>query len=182
MNLNILDTGYISDLPLGSQTQLTPADRAGFNGTTSVFSIPFDTESISFQENFNFEGEPVLNNYDPYPVMVSSSKNPIIPITIIEDKQITETNHEYNNLDTLRRFQHTKGLKLLYPSAIGDPNIIEALGVRNNGFFHSATPSTTNGTILTDTPYFAGKIKNFRIADSTTSKWRITFDFEVTCK
>ena len=183
MNLNILDTGYISGkIPLSSQTRLGVSERAGYNGVANVLAIPFDTETIAFQENFNFTGDSVVNNYDPHPVFVASAKNPTIPITILYDKAIITTNHEYNQIDTLRRLQHTKGLKLLYPSATGDPNIIEALGVRNDGILHSATPSPTNGTIASNLPYFAGKVKNFRIADSTTSKWRITFEFEVTCK
>jgi hypothetical protein len=180
MKFKILDTGYISDLPLASQVQFNPVDRAGYDGASTVHAMTLDTEHFSWSEAVNTDGKSIINDMNPHNTKPVASKNPVIRITVLFDKEYITTGHQYNQMDTMRRFQHTKGLKILYPSELNDPNLVEALGVRNNGAFHSSSPTDLTGTILTGTPYLLGITRNYTINDSSTDKWRVTFEFEVT--
>ena len=181
MKLKLLDTGYVSSkIALGGQAQYNSSDRAGYDGTSTVYSFELNTENMTLSEGGHIDGSPIINELNPHDSRTVSSNNPIFKISVILHKTLVTTNHEYNNLDTLRRFRYTKGLKLLYPSHTNDPNLVEGLGVRNKGIFHSATPSDNSGTIASTLPYFVGIVKNFNFVDTNTDQWRITFDFEVT--
>jgi hypothetical protein len=187
IQLKILDTGYISaTTALVSQTQLSVANRAGYDGSSSVSAFTLNTDNdIIVSRATNLEDKPDLGARSDSEVTLISVGNLTLNVSFTIEKTITTSGYDTNDIYQLSRFDLTDGLKLLYPSNITEidkyRNIVEALGaVNTGGVFSDASPTDTNGTVSTTTPYLIGRIKNLSIRDSTsTTHWKISFIFEV---
>jgi hypothetical protein len=183
-SIKILDTGYISATTvLGSQTQLTAANRAGYTGST-VQAFTLKTTSLDLGGGVNLEDKPIINKLTDSNVSLISVNNYVITVSCIYNKNSTD-GFQYNELYQLSRLERTHGVKLLYPSSTDTIllTLVALIGEPNMGAspFSSASPSDANGTVSSTTPYLKGKIKNFRATDSSDSnQMRLSFDFEVT--
>lgn len=184
VNLKILDTGYVSNSTLGSQTQLSDANRSGYTGS-AVAAFDLNVEgNISISGGVNTEEKPIIGTLTDNSSSLVSSNNRTIQISCTLTRDIVTSGYNVNNVIELSRLERTHGLKLLYPSATGDsmPTVVEALGQENlAGVFSDGSPTDDAGTVATTTPYLVGRVKNFRFNDSTSSRnlWRFSFDFVI---
>ena len=182
-NVKILDTGYIKNSTLGGQTQLSVANRAGWDGASTIYSFTLNVTSLRLAGGAKTENKPVVGTLDDVDTSVVSSRNRMIQVSITLTKVDQAGNYQYNELFELVRLERTKGLKLIYVDGTSDnlKTIVEFLGEENvGGVFSSGSPSETNGTVSSTTPYLVGRIKNFNVSDSSAEdKYRITFDFEL---
>lgn len=184
MKLKILDTGYISpSTALGSQTQLSDADRAGYTGS-EVVAITMDVASLSRQRAVHTENKAVIELLSDSDTSLVSVGNRMFKVSLIKKKELVTVDWDVNDYVQLMRLETTRGLKLLYPDETSTAltTIVEAEGAENTGgVFSSATPDEKDGTVSTTTPYMIGRVKNIAVADDPSGNyWRISFDFEVT--
>jgi hypothetical protein len=183
MNIKILDTGYIINGLLSAQTRLGLTLRAGYDGTSSVNAFTLKVAGLNFSSDASTESKPIANTLTDVSTTIVSTENPKVKLSCVMQKRITTTSWSTNDVYQLSRLRATRGLKLLYVDATTDVNktIVEALGAINtNGYFAAASPSTTNGTVSTTTPYLIGRIKNLSFDDNPSGDyWRINFDFEL---
>jgi hypothetical protein len=181
MKIRLIDTGYVGDGDLVNQTQLNDSDRAGFDGSTMQY-FELDVQRISYNFDTNLNNKPVPNNTVGNRTTMISVTNPVLSISLVVNKELVTTNHQYNNLVTLTKFAKTRGLKLLYPSVTTDvkKTVIEALGAVNTGTssFSSDTPSVANGTVSSTTPHLIGFVRSPSITDTQSSNlFTISFGF-----
>jgi hypothetical protein len=185
MQIKILDTGYVSNTTaIASQTQLSVANRAGYDGSTNVGAFTLNTSSLVLSGNARTENKPEINTLTDVETTSVSVVNRNVEVTTILQKEIVTANFNQNNVVELSRLERTRGVKLLYPTVTTDTKktIVEALGaVNTGGNFSAESPTDTNGTVGTTIPYLVGRVKNFRITDNPAGdKWRVTFNFEIT--
>lgn len=183
VGLKLLDTGYVSNETLGTQTQLTDANRAGYTGS-AVSSFTLNSVSVSMAGDVNIEQKPIINSLTDNSSSLISVNNRIFTVNCIMAKAATSSGWSSTKEYQFSRLDRTYGLKLLYPSATGDSltTLVEALGAVNiGGNFSEATPTDDEGTIAATTPYLVGRVKNLRITDNATDKkfWKVSFDFVV---
>ena len=182
MKLELLDTGYVSNETRGGQTQLSDANRAGYTGS-AVTSFTLNTKNLTMTGDVKIENKPLLNVLTDTATSLISTTNRIVKVDIHLDKTIITSGYSTNMLYQLMRMERTKGLKLLYPSLTTDTrkNIIEAMGGINiGGNFSDGSPTDDNGTVSSTTPYLLGRVKKLNLKDKpSSSKWTISFDFEI---
>lgn len=184
MQLVLLDTGYVGDTDVDNQTQLNNSQRAGYDGSDmNVFYL--DVQSISYSFDTNLNNKPTPNNTEGHRTTVVSTTNPVLNMTVIINKELVTTNHQYNNLQTLLDYSTTRGLKLLYPSNTTDntkKTVVEALGQKNIGgnFTFDGTPLPSSGLAPADTPYLLGHVIGPSVNDGNNSNFfRVSFKFVV---
>jgi hypothetical protein len=180
--LTILDTGYISNTTLASQTQLGDSDRAGYTGA-AVTSLILKNSAASLNGGVNIEQKPIIGSLVDNTSSLVSVNARMIKVSFVLKKEITTSGYNVNNVLELLRLERTSGLKLLYPSATGDvlPTIVEAMGQANlAGIFSDGSPTDDNGTVATTTPYLVGRVKNISWNDTSKGNfWRVGFDFVI---
>lgn len=182
-SLKLLDTGYISNETLASQTQLSDANRAGYTGS-AVSGFTLKSATVTLASKSSVENKPIINTVTDSNTSLVSVSNRVFKVSCILAKTITSAGWSVNDVYQLLRMDRTKGLKLLYPSGTSDTmkTIVEALGaVNTNGNFAEASPTDDEGTVSTTTPYLIGRVKNINLRDESNSKsyWRFDFDFEI---
>ena len=185
-NVKILDTGYVGTGIRGEQIQLAVADRAGYDGSSDVVSFTLKPSNITIGAQVKVEGKPIIDTLTDVSTTLVSTQNRVLQVSAIIQKSITTSGYDVNDVHQFFRLDRTRGLKLLYVDATGDTKktIIEALGAvntDNKDLFASETPSETNGTVSTTTPYLVGRVKDLSLTDSSvnTKYWSVRFNFEI---
>lgn len=187
-SLKILDTGYVGvEEARGSQTQLSAANRAGYDGSSSVSAFTLKIQNMSISRSTNTDAKPIPGTYTDSQTTLVSNTNRVVAVNFILYKEIVTASYNQNNVVELMRLEETAGLKILYPSATTDPDgfktIVQALGAVNTGDtdkFAAASPTENNGTVSTTTPYLIGRVKGMTLNDNETGDyWRGSFNFEV---
>lgn len=183
MKLKLLDTGYLSaTTTLGSQTQYSAANRAGYTGAT-VSAFTLDVERITRARPVNTENKTAVDTFTDSNTSLVSVGNRTYTIDTIWTKQENTSGWSTSEIYQFLRLELTKGLKLLYPSEVSPslPTIVEIEGaVNKGGTFSSGSPSEGNGTVASTVAYMVGRVKNISVNDSPSgNKWRIGLTFEV---
>lgn len=184
--IKLLDTGYISaTTTLASQGQLADSLRAGYTGS-AVTSFTLKAGAHSRNKVVKIENKAVVGTLADVNTSQTSTNNPVFNINFRLEKKITTTGFDVNDIIQLYRMDSTRGLKLLYVSAVDDitgyKTLIEVFGaVNTNGVFAEASPTDDEGTVSTTTPYLIGRVRDMKIADSPKGTfWSGSFNFEVT--
>lgn len=177
MELNIIDTGYVSATSaLLSQTQLSNANRAGYDGTSSVNELPLKNitiQTISGKSNIN--DTPQVDT-DRTEITKNSVENEdIILKCVIDFNNMPSYTYDKNYIYQLNRLKKTDGVKLLYPSGTG--NYTSALmylaAEFTNGIFSTAF-------IPADIPYIPVQVIDVKFTDRKDVTGKCGLD--ITCK
>lgn len=188
MNIKILDSGYVNkDTALASQTQLSRANRAGYNGSSAVKAFTLKTSGgFALSGNVKIQNKGVIGVVDDHDTSLISATNRIISTAVVLQKNDTTLGFEYNQLIQFLKLERTHGLKILYPDGTSDTNktLIELMGKPNQGVgnspFASLSPSEDDGTVSNTTPHIVGRLRNININDTPDGNFfRISFNFEV---
>ena len=179
MKLKIIDTGYVSTtVALSSQTQLPAADRAGFNGTSSVnvLELPHILKSlISGSSNNNDSPQIGTGKYTEISSNSFENEQFVLQVGIKRDELPTGT-FDINYIVQVNRLKQTNGIKLLYFE--GDGNFNSALKYYADSFTGGVfSPSF----IDTDKPYIPVKVVDITFEDIPESKYiRVNLTLRVT--
>jgi len=183
MKLNLLDTGYVSNSAIGSQTRLSVSDIAGYDGSSNVNGFELNVGSVSRSRDTKTQNKAVIDTFDDSKTSIVSVTNQGYSINLIWKKDNNTSGYDVNKLYQFTRMESTRGLKLLYPSNTTDTKkgLVEILGaVNTNGNFASGNGSADLGTVSTTTPYLIGRVKNLSISDGSDSdQFKISFNFEI---
>ena len=184
MDLTMLDTGYVATDTTG--TQLSDANRAGYTGA-AVKAFTLKINNIRFSGNAKIENKPVVDTLSEVNTSTVAVNNRTLTLSGVLPKDDSNSEgYQYNELYQLVRLERTRGIKILYPSSVGDAKrtIVEDLGEDNinDSVFSTGAGSEDGGTVASTIPYLPGRVKNVSITDDANNKdfHRYTIDFELT--
>lgn len=168
MDLTILDSGYLTRDRSGSQE--TAANRAGFDGSTSVTAFTLLATSIKESSSLNINNNPTPGNLNYSEIDIGTVENPKYVMSCKLAKNDSTSGFQYSQLYQLRRLVRTNGVKLLYPSVSTDTRkeIVEL-----NGAYNAAnSPFQGSGKELTaSTPHLIGRITDLSITDNAGDEY-----------
>lgn len=180
MKLRIFDTGYYSTTDLSSQE--TNANRAGYDGISTVVWFDLDVTSIKRNAGANTDNSPTPGNYSNPDINFVSFEGTTYMIECSMAKNYSPAStFQYNFWIQLARLEKTKGLKVIYPSSASDTykTSIEQFGEYNasNGVFQGSGKPLPAGT-----PYISGRVHKISgFSDDSKSK-RFKFTIEFRCE
>ncbi len=175
MEIKILDSGWYSRDRIG--TQADAADRAGYDGSSSVSTFTLKVKSIKQQSGANIETNPIPGSTSLTELNYVSSENPVYTLKCIVSKDDATAGFDNSMMYELLRLESTAGIKLMYPSDTSDDKktIVELVGAANtSGVFQGSGKELTAGT-----PYLEGRFKKIAVADTAnTPNFEISLTFQ----
>jgi len=176
MKLRIQDTGYFTTSLIN---QVAVANRAGYDGSSSCNYIELSVKSISRNAGANIDDGVNVGNYTTTDLNFTSFNNTTYDLDcFINKNDTTSITYQYNQLTQIMRLEKTKGLKVIYPSAVADTRktCIELLSAYNgaNGVFQ--------GTFLpASTPYISGRVLKVSGLKDDVKSDKFTFKITFEC-
>lgn len=177
MKLKLIDTGYISAVTaLVSQVQLSPANRAGFNGTDGVTILSLDNITVQTIGGGSNDNDTPQVSTTRTEVSKNSSNNEVIVLKCtIDTKTLPVGTFDKNYIYQLNRMKQTDGVKLLYTEGTGNYNtsLMYLAEEFTNGIF-------STDFIPTDIPYLPIQIIDIKFTDRKDVHNKCGVD--ITCK
>jgi len=173
MEIKLLDTGWYSRDRTG--TQATVANRAGYDGSSSVTTFTLKTRSVTLTRASNQDDNPVPSSTTATEVNKVTSENNKYTLKCLLKKDDTTSGFQYSQLYQLARMDKTSGVKLLYPSDTTDDikELIELMGEANtSGVFQGSGKE-----LSASTPYIVGRITSLSINGGENQEY---FDITIT--
>lgn len=168
MQISIIDTGYVNSSRTGSQ--LGTALRAN-----SGSAITLKTSSVRGRGGANTDNSPIPSSYAQTVTNFASFENDQYTVSFVLNEK---TSGDYLLVRQLIRLKETRGLKLLYVSAITDTKkgLVELAGAKNTG-----TSAFSGNEVGSTIPHLIGRVKDWNIDDSSdTGFLKGSFTFEET--
>lgn len=169
MEITILDSGYLTRDRDGTQEAV--ANRAGYDGSSSVSAFTLKAKSIKEGGNSaNVDDNPIPSSTDYAELNQVSFENPKYTIEVILEKDDATEGYQYSQLYQLRRLTKTKGVKLIYPSGTSDTykTIVELNGEENGS---TSSFQGAGKELSSSTPHLIGRILDVKINDIADKKY-----------
>lgn len=175
MNIKILDSGWYSTSRTG--TQEVVANRAGYDGTSAVTAFDLKVTKIILSKSAHVDDNVVPGSSSYTELNFVTFDNPKYSLDCIVAKDDATAGFGESMIYQLNRLDQTKGVKLLYPSAVTDTykSLVEEMGAANKaGVFQGSGKE-----LAASTPYLQGRILSINITDTADKKyWDIKIVFQ----